>query len=104
MSKLTELLRPLLNECIARRGKRRAVELGHGLKIEAYVTAMPESRIHLMMWRIDQQPGLNEWRAVMKHWPWPLSEPWPEPAERSAGRRFALCAVWPLTPQPFEAL
>lgn len=101
MSKLTDLLRPMLNECVAQRGERRAVELGNGLKIEVYVTATPESRIHMMMWRINQPPGRNEWATVLKHWPWKLVEPLPDPTERSSGRRFALCAVWPLTPQPF---
>lgn len=97
--KLREILSDQLSQAHRTRSVHRAADLGNGLHLVLYIT--PEGIIHLLMWRKQVKPAEHEWLTVMRHWPWPLPNPWPIPEEvKSAGGvNFGLRSAWHIKPQ-----
>lgn len=99
MSMLKQKLGYMLEAAYKRRGTpaRQSYSTARGLHIDLYIGA--DRQVHLLLWRNHVAPSTDEWRTVIKHWPWPLPTPYPQPAERRSERRYGLAAAWPLTPQ-----
>lgn len=101
--KLKHLLSELVFEAELHPNTPQRLNLGNGLKIDIVIVPGDDPRVKLQISRIGVYPSHNEWRIVLRDWPYPVPDGIKAQEFTHAGRCY-LKAEWPAPARLFDGI